>query len=128
MPERLPPNTLRRSDVREAIRLGVGAFLQAVELDVERPVFRDNKFFGFRILALDPSFFRGVDLRPGDVIARVNGFGLERPDDAQQALESLAVASALEVEIERDGRPRQLHYAIVDDGAVAPAPAASARH
>src|SRR5439155_21299852 len=70
----LPRNTIRRSDVRRAVAEGVGAFLQRVEID-DRPVFLAGKFQGFRIAALrgDPRFWNGVDLRPGDVVMRVNG-------------------------------------------------------
>jgi type II secretory pathway component PulC len=115
-PPPLPPNTLRRSDVKRAVAEGVGAFLQHLELD-DRPVFLAGKFHGFRVTALrgDPRFWRGVDLRPGDVVTRVNGLAIERPEDAQQALQSLEVASELRVEIERGGESRELRFAIIDD-------------
>jgi len=120
-PEPEPASTLRRADVQEIVRLGVGSFLQRVELDTDHPVFENGQFKGFRILALrgDMGFWRGVDLRPGDIVTRVNGFPLARPEDAQQALESLQVASELRVRYERSGEVRELRYAIVD-GAPAP--------
>ena len=125
----LPPNTLRRSAVKRAVAEGVGAFLQRVEVD-DRPVFVAGKFHGFRIAALrgDPRFWNGVDVRPGDVVTRVNGLAIEHPEDAMQALQSLEVASELRVDYERGGEARELRFAIVDDeGPGTPVPAASGK-
>ncbi len=110
-----PDHTLTRSTVRAVISQGLGAFLQHVELD-DKPVLVAGKFRGFRIAALrDTGFWSAVDLKPGDVVTRVNGFPIERPEQAQRAFESLAVASELRVSYERDGEPHQLVYAIVED-------------
>jgi type II secretory pathway component PulC len=135
-PKDSAPGALTRSAVREAVAAGLGAFLQRVELDVDRPVFENGKFHGFRILALrgDPRFWRGIDIHPGDVVTRVNGFSIERPEEAMQAFQSLEVASELRVAFDRDGQPRELAIPIVNDvapaaSAPAPAPApAPAKH
>jgi type II secretory pathway component PulC len=74
-----------------------------------------GKFHGFRIAALRDSFLQGVDLKPGDVITSVNGFPIEHPEQAQTAFESLEVSSELRVAYERDGQPREIVYAIIDD-------------
>jgi type II secretory pathway component PulC len=115
-PAPLPANALRRSAVHDALRMGLGAFLQRVELD-ETPVFVGTKFHGFKVAALtgDPAFWRGVDLKPGDVITHVNGYSVEHPEDALEAFKSLDVASELKVEYERNGVARELKYTIVDD-------------
>jgi type II secretion system protein C len=106
---------LARAAVREVVSQGLGVFLQHVELD-EQPVRVDGKFHGFRIAALhDGGFWTGVDLKPGDVVTAVNGFPIEHPEQAQTALESLEVASELRVAYERDGKARELVYAIVDE-------------
>jgi type II secretory pathway component PulC len=106
---------LTRSGVHDAVSMGLGAFLQHVTVD-EQPVRVGGKFHGFRIAALaDGPFWTGVDLRPGDVVTSVNGFPIERPEQAQTAFESLEVASELRVTYERDGQPHELVYAIVED-------------
>jgi type II secretory pathway component PulC len=106
---------LKRSAVHAAIAQGLGAFLQHVDLD-DAPVRVGGRFRGFRIAALrDAAFWSGIDLKPGDVVTRVNGFPIERPEQAQTAFESLEVASELRVSYERDGEPRELVYPIVDD-------------
>ncbi len=112
-----PPNggSLRRSEVRQALSAGLGMFLQRVTLDVDHPVFKDHRFVGFRISALNGPGWNGIDLKPGDVVTAVNGFSVERPEQAQQAFLSLAVASELRVDYEREGQPQSLRLSIVDD-------------
>lgn len=107
-------HALTRSAVRAAIADGLGVFLQHVDID-DQPVMAGGKFHGFRIAALrDPDFWAGVDLKPGDVVTSVNGMPIERPEQAQAALESLDGARELRVTYERDGQPHELVYAIVD--------------
>ena len=89
-------------------------FLRRVTVDTDHPVFRGSQFVGFRILSLNGSGWNGIDLKPGDVVTAVNGFSIEHPEQAQQAFLSLAVASELRVDYERDGQPRSLRLAIVD--------------
>ena len=93
---------------------GLGVFLQRVDVD-EQPVMTGGRFHGFRIAGLrDAGFWSGVDLKPGDVVTAVNGMPIERPEQAQTALESLEAAKELRVAFERDGQPHELVYAIVD--------------
>lgn len=107
--------TLSRAAVRAVLAQGLGSFLQRVELD-DRPVLVGGKFHGFRIAVLhDASFWRGVDLRPGDVIISVNGFPIERPEQAETVFDSLDLASELRVAYEREGQPREIVYSIADD-------------
>jgi S1-C subfamily serine protease len=113
--EKLPANTLRRSEVRRVIAAGFPTFLQVVMLD-DQPVFVGNKFHGFRIAAMaNAPFWHGVDLRPGDVVTSVNGMPIEHPEEAFAAFRALETASELRVSSDRDGVARELRYAIVDD-------------
>jgi type II secretion system protein C len=107
--------TLKRSAIHGAVSQGLGVFLQRIELD-DQPVRVDGRFHGFRIAALrDANFWSGVDLKPGDVVTSVNGFPIERPEQAQTVFDSLEVASELRVTYERDGKPREIVYPIIDD-------------
>jgi type II secretory pathway component PulC len=109
-----PDRALTRVAVHAAVAQGLGAFLQHVELE-DQPVVIAGKFHGFRIAAIhDASFWRGVDLRPGDVVTSVNGSPIERPEQAQAVFDSLDVASEIRVSYERDGQAREIVYAIVD--------------
>jgi type II secretory pathway component PulC len=109
--------SLRRSAVKSVVKGGLGLFLQKVALD-DQPVMKEGSFYGFRIALLhDPGFWKGVDLRPGDVILRVNGMPIEHPEEALEAFHSLEVASELRVAYDRDGATRELAYPIVEDEA-----------
>ena len=115
-PPLAPPGAriLLRSAVRGTVAQGLGVFLQRLEVD-EHPVLLAGKFRGFRITTLrGADFWTGVDLKPGDVVTGVNGFPIERPEQAQTAFESLVVASELRVAYDRGGEERELVYSIVD--------------
>ncbi len=108
-------HTLRRSVVRGVVRGGLGLFLQNVTLD-DQPVMKEGRFHGFRIVALrDPALWSGVDLRPGDVVVRVNGMPIEHPEEALEVFHSLETSSELRVFYERDGQPHELKFAIIED-------------
>lgn len=126
-----PPGSLFRADVNKTVEDGLGYFLQRVSVD---PELVGGKFQGFRIVELRPAeFWEGVDLKPGDVITRVNGQSIERDIEAYNAFQSLLAAPALRVSFLRGGTPRELVFSIVDgpgktappkDSAPAPAPKA----
>ena len=119
-PEPQPEAGIRRSAVDRALAAGLGRFLGYVDLDAAL----DGKhhFVGWKVLELRgaPGAWDGVDLHVGDVVTRVNGFPIERDDQADHAFHSLAVASEIRLSILRDGKPAEVRISIVDD-AVAPA-------
>jgi type II secretory pathway component PulC len=104
--------SLRRSQVKHTIARGLGYFLQEVSVE-DYPVMTGGKFHGFKIKIITGEW--GVDLRPGDVVTRVNGMSIEHPEDADAALRSLEKAKALRVDFDREGKPRTLELPIVDD-------------
>jgi S1-C subfamily serine protease len=113
-----PDHAVARAAIHAVLSDGLGAFLERVDVD-DQPVFVAGKFHGFRIAALRDGaawsgFWKGVDLKPGDVVTSINGFPIERPEQAQTAFESLEVASELRVTYDRGGEKREIVYAIVD--------------
>ena len=74
----------------------------------------DGKFAGWRLVGL-PEEWRGVDLKPGDVVSRVNGLPLETPDQFWEAWKSVAKATEVRIDLSRDGVARQVILPI--DGA-----------
>jgi type II secretory pathway component PulC len=112
----VPADSIRRSAVRSVLAAGPGVFLQRVTLD-DNPVFASGKFHGFRISALQADSFKDVDLKPGDVVTRIEGMPIEHPEEAVEAFYTLQVASELRVDYERDGIARTLRYRIIDDEA-----------
>ncbi len=107
------PDSVRRSNVRATVARGLGAFLGDVTLD-ERPVFLAGKFRGFRIVELRGPL-KASSLLPGDVVTRINGMPIERPEQALQVFRSLEVASEIRVEFERNGAPKDARFSIVED-------------
>jgi hypothetical protein len=107
------PSRLARADVdRVLITQGPPWVLRRI---VSEEVMKsDGKFAGWRLVGL-PDEWRGIDLRPGDVVTRVNGLPLETPDQAWDAWKSVAKAPELKISLVRDGAPRELTLPI--DGA-----------
>lgn len=112
-PERArpPAGALWRDEVDETVDAGLGWFLQLVEVE---PSLDNGRFKGFRIVDLRPSsYWQGVDLRPGDVVLRVNGKSIERDNEANEVFKSLKKENELRVKYLRAGRERELVYRIV---------------
>lgn len=74
---------------------------------VPEEVFVNGKFAGWRILSM-PKEWESLDLKPGDVVTRVNGMELERPEDVWRAWTSVLVASELKIAYERGGKALEL--------------------
>jgi len=109
--------TLARADVERVVDAGLGRFLGHVALE---PKLSAGKFTGWSIVALDPpESWNGVDLRPGDVVTKINGMAIERDTEAFDAFQAVRQAPALEVSYLRADQPRRLHLDIV--GAPSPA-------
>lgn len=120
------PRLLHRAEVLRAIDRGMGAFLQYVFVE---PYLVEGAFQGFRVVELRPrGAWEGIDLRPGDVVTRVNGQVIERPEQAHAVFVGLKEAEQIVVSLVRDGEPQELVVPIVDDeapstdGAVGPTP------
>ena len=108
---RPPQGALFRDDVNALIERGFPDFLQRVEVE---PRLVDGQFRGWSIVNLNPSdFWSGVDLKPGDIVTRVNDLPIERETEAFDAFESLKQSDALRVAFQRDGQSRVLEYKIV---------------
>src|SRR3954469_8592885 len=84
---RPPQGALFREDVNALIDRGFPEFLQRVDVE---PRLVDGQFRGWSIVNLNPSdFWSGVDLKPGDIVTRVNDLPIERETEAFDAFESL---------------------------------------
>src|SRR5262245_50880945 len=102
----LPPGHLTRGDVDAVLAKGPPWILRRVAVE---EVLRDGKFVGWRLVAM-PAEWKGIDLKPGDVVTQVNGQTLEKPDDLYSAWSTLVVASDLKIAYEREGAPREVVF------------------
>jgi hypothetical protein len=105
--------TIARSALRAELARGIGRFLQNVKTEA---VLSRGHFMGWRILSL---FAKRPDVQvkgisAGDVLLRVNGQSIERPEEFKDVWDSLETAKELVLEIERQGQPSTLHYRIVE--------------
>jgi len=107
------PGQIRRSELDATLAEGPGRFLQGV---VTEPHREDGSFVGFRLVSFYPGDprFESVDLRRGDVIRRVNGTFIERPEQLVEVWEALGSAGELVIDYFRDGAARTLSFSIVD--------------
>jgi len=105
--------TIARSALRAELARGIGRFLQNVKTEA---VLSHGHFVGWRMLALFPKRpeVQVQGIKAGDVVIRVNGVSVERPEDFKSVWDTLDSAKELVLEIERDGQPSAVHYAIVD--------------
>lgn len=107
------PAVLTRAVLTRAVHNGFGTFLSTVTVS---PVLSHGRFVGFRLdhaRHLTRWNTAGMALRTGDIVTRVNGRSVERPDDALAVFEGLTTATELRVEVLRDGSPRELHLAVL---------------
>ncbi len=104
---------VRRSALKRAVDAGLGHWLQTVSVD---PLLARGQFRGWIIRSFnsDDACLAGVDLRAGDVVTRVNGRGVEHPEEALEVWTKLPTSSELVIDFLRDGQARKVRFGIVD--------------
>jgi S1-C subfamily serine protease len=110
---RVGTDGVRRSALKRAVDAGLGRWLQTVSVD---PLLAHGHFRGWIIRSFnsDDACFTGVDLRSGDVVTRVNGRGVEHPEEALEVWTKLPTSSELVIDFLRDGQARKVRFGIVD--------------
>jgi type II secretory pathway component PulC len=101
--------SIRRAELDEVLDAGPAALLARVRTE---PFFRNGRFVGFRIIGFPGGAPEHLDLRRGDVVVRVNGRSIERPEHYFDVFETLRRASKLRFELLRNGRQLELIYPI----------------
>jgi hypothetical protein len=100
-----------RVDLDRALVTGPSWLFQRVQVE---EVLQKNKFVGWRILSMPPTWDR-VGLQLGDVVTKVNDAAFERPDELWTIWIGLAEATALRIVVERNGAAKTIDLKI--DGA-----------
>ena len=98
-PPRPRANELSRAALDTALDAGPGAFLATVKL---RAVTSGGRFVGWQIRGMDPRY-ASAGIEVGDVVRQVNGQRIDRPDDLVALWQVLRGASAIELDVLRDG-------------------------
>ena len=108
-----PPGAIRRAELAKVLDQSPGYFLQQVQTE---PRFAHGKFHGWRLITFFPgdARFAGVDLQAGDVVTRINGKAIEKPEEFMAVWTDLRTSKELVVDVERGGAPRRLRWTIAD--------------
>jgi len=110
---RVGADRLRRSALVRTLDAGLGRWLQTVSVD---PMLDRGHFRGWIVRALpaDDACYQTLDLRANDLVTRVNGRSIERPEEAHAVWDSLRTSSELVVDFVREDQPHTLRFTIVD--------------
>jgi len=107
------PGVLHRAALVQMLDAGLARWLQGVEGD---RMLANHRFQGWLIKSLHPTdpCYREIDLRPGDIVQKVNGKSVEKPEQAFDVAESLRTAPAIVVDLLRDGKAQRTTISIVE--------------
>ncbi len=110
------PGMLKRAALVRVLDAGLPRWLQGVEGD---RALANHRFQGWLVKSLYPDdpCYKELDLRAGDIVQKVNGKSIEKPEQAFDVAESLRTAPALIVDFLRDGKAQRLSIAISDEPA-----------
>jgi type II secretory pathway component PulC len=105
------PGVLKRAALGRLLDAGLPRWLQGVEGD---RALANHRFQGWLVKSIYPDdpCYKDLDLRAGDVVQKVNGKSIEKPEQAFDVAESLRTAPSLTVDYLRDGKPRHLNIEI----------------
>jgi type II secretory pathway component PulC len=111
LPMELNAGVISRAVLRAELASGIGRFLQQVRA---APSVVRGRFIGWRVLSLFPERkdIRVSVLRPGDTVMKVNGQSIERPEQFKALWDTMANASELVLDIQREGHASRLRYTI----------------
>lgn len=98
---------IARTDMNAVLDAGLSAFFRTIQVSAN---VKKGKLVGYTIVKSAAP----LDLQPGDVVTRINGLQLDKPENAQVLWQELRVASELRVDFLRSGSPLCLRYAIDD--------------
>lgn len=108
------PGVLRRPSLVRLIDAGLPLWLQGVQGD---RVLANHRFQGWLIKTMYPSdpCYQAIELRGGDIVQKVNGKSIEKPEQAFDVAQSLRTAPTLVVDYLRNGKAQRMTLSIADE-------------
>jgi general secretion pathway protein C len=98
---------------REDVTAAVGNINQFMTQARLKPHFDKGRAVGYSVTEIKPgSLIAKLGLKNSDIIKKVNGMVVTRPEEVMQAYTQLQRDSNIELEIERGGRLEILHYEV----------------
>lgn len=112
LPAELDAGAIARPELEAVLAQGIARFLQKVHTEPMRNA--QGRFVGWRLLELFRDDPRGAEwvIRPGDVVVRVNGHSIERPEQFQNVWNSVATSSELVFSVLRGDQTSEIRYRI----------------
>ncbi len=113
--KRRNPLAIERRDLDRLLQAGPGALLQVIPLQPVIAPPPKRRFLGFRIVQIydnSPRVLR-YGVRPGDLLHKVNGQRVARPEDLMEVFRLLRNAIEVHVEVKRDGKVLNFTFPIV---------------
>ncbi len=108
------PGVLRRPALVRLIDAGLPLWLQGVQGD---RVLANHRFQGWVIKTMytgNPCY-QAIELRSGDIVQKVNGKSIEKPEQAFDVAQSLRAAPTIVVDYLRDGKAQRMTLSIADE-------------
>jgi type II secretory pathway component PulC len=104
--------TLTRAALDAVLGRGPQRFIAGLRV---APHMNGKQFVGFRIVGFAPDspLATGASIRPGDVVLKVNGESLARPEQFMHAWERVGEKDALTVDLLRADKPVRYRWRIV---------------
>lgn len=104
--ERPSPLANKLRDYRDRLVENPQSIMELARIE---PVTEEGRLKGYRVQpSKDRLLFRGLGLRPGDIVTSVNGIPLDDPARMGELFSQLRGATAFDVEVERGGRRQSL--------------------
>jgi len=103
---------IRRTDYDRMLERGASYFIRQIKVTAIKA---DRQFIGFRLDKLFPNepYFQPGEIRLGDVVQRVNGLPIGRPEQFMQVWTQLKHKRELVVQILRNGEPLIVTWHII---------------
>ena len=103
---------IKRADYQRMLNRGPSYFIRQIKVTAIKA---NRKFVGFRLDMLFPNepYFRTGEIRLGDVVQRVNGLPIGRPEQFMRVWTGLKNRRDLVVQILRNGEPLIVTWHII---------------
>ncbi|MCB9558690.1 MAG: hypothetical protein H6707_21415 [Deltaproteobacteria bacterium] len=98
---------INRAALRRLVEAGAPSFIAQIDV---RASFKRRRFWGWRVL----QYSGPGQLAPGDIVRRINGFPIERPDQFIRVWNALPAQPEISIELVRAGKQHLIRLPIVD--------------
>lgn len=117
LPGQVEAGTIPRRALQRVLEQGPGRLLARVRMEPARR--EGGEFIGWRLVEVFPddrTLQAATVLRAGDLLVRVNGHSIARPEQLMSVWESLGSSAEIVFHIVRGDQPSEVRYLVSDQG------------